>query len=113
MGRALAVTPNAKHVLPGKTHAPRRLSSRPYGADPYLKDILLMFATGRTSPARMVQHSMEARRVFPGFVHTSAHREVKKAITNLRAAGHRFESLQKPLGRSVLHLRSLIKLHCT
>ena len=78
LNRARALCPNLQHVLRDKTHASRRLSSRPYGADPYLRDILLMLATGRTSPARMVQHSMEARRVYRGFVHTSTHSEVKK-----------------------------------
>ena len=78
LSRTRALCPNLQHVLRDKTHASRRLSSRPYGADPYLRDVLLMFATGRTSPARMVQHSMEARRVFRGFVHTSTHPEVKK-----------------------------------
>ena len=109
LSQTRALCPNLQHVLRDKTHASRRLSSRPYGADPYLRGILLMLATGRTSPARMVQHSMEARRVFRGFVHTSTTPGVKQAVTNLRAAGHRFESLQKPLGRSVLHLHSLIK----
>ena len=57
-GQARALIPNLKHVLRHKTHASRRLSSRPYGADPYLKDIIVMFATGRTAPAQMTQHSM-------------------------------------------------------
>ena len=83
LSQTRALCPNLQHVLRDKTHASRRLSSRPYGADPYLSDVLLMFATGRTSPARMVQHSMEARRVFRGFVHTSTHPEVKKGSHKL------------------------------
>ena len=37
-----ALAPNTRHVLRDKAHASRRLTSRPYAADPFLKDVLIM-----------------------------------------------------------------------
>eukprot|EP00959_Pyramimonas_sp_CCMP1952_P125071 2614544-Pyramimonas_sp.AAC.1 len=34
---------------------------------------------------------------------------VKNAITNLRAAGHRFESFARPMRRTCLHLHACIR----
>jgi len=56
----------------------------------------------------MIQHSEELRRVFKGFV-KKARCCVKTSVGNLRAAKHRYESLQKPMGRSCLWLLPMIK----
>jgi hypothetical protein len=73
-----------------------------------LNDIIVMLCRGRGSVARLVQNSMEVRRVFVGFVQTTKG-AVKTVVANMRAAGHRFESMQKPLGRSCFHIHACIK----
>ena len=107
-GLQMEVTPNLRFVLRDKPHASRRLTSRPWGADAVLNDIIVMLCRGRGSIARLVQNSMEVRRVFVGFVKTTKG-AVKTVVANMRAAGHRFESMQKPLGRSCFHIHACIK----
>ena len=103
------LTPNLKFIVRDKPHASRRLISRPFAADEFLKDVIMNFARGRGSMARLIQGSNEARRVFQKHARTSTSEHVRVAITNLRAAPHRFESFQKPLGRSCLYLHALLK----
>ena len=69
-----------------------------------------MRASGRGSMARIIQNSLEARRVFLGHVRRSLSTNVvRKAVANMRAAKHRFKYLQKPLGRGCIHMHSTIK----
>ncbi|CAE8641554.1 unnamed protein product [Polarella glacialis] len=107
-GLQMKVTPNLRFVVRDKPHASRRLTSRPWGADEVLNEIIVMFCRGRGSVARLVQNSVEVRRVFVGFVKTTKG-AVKTVVANMRAAGHRFESMQKPLGRSCFHIHACIK----
>ena len=104
-----ALTPNLKFVLRDATHASRRIISRPWNADPYLKDVALMMAQGRNSVAKLVQNSTETSRVFTGYVKSSQSSVVTSAIRNMRAASHRFESWQKPLGRTALFMHASIQ----
>lgn len=104
-----ALTPNLKFVLRDAAHASRRIISRPWNADPYLRDVALMMAQGRSSVAKLVQNSHETARVFAGYVKSSQSSVVTAAIKNMRAASHRFESWQKPLGRTALFLHASIK----
>ena len=108
-GRVL--TPNLKWVVKDKAHASRRIVSRPWAADEYVKDVSLMFAQGHGSMARLIQHSHDLRRVFQGYItnESAASAVVETACSNMRAAKHRFESFAKPLGRSCLHLHAVIK----
>jgi len=68
-----ALTPNLRFVLRNKAHASRRIICRPRSADPYLKDVVLMFASGRGSMPQIIQHSLDIRRVFAHYVNTSTH----------------------------------------
>ena len=69
-----------------------------------------MFAGGRGSLSQMIQHSDDLRRIFKNFIKESASSAVVTSqVDNLRAAKHRFESLQKPMGRSCLFLGPMIK----
>ena len=108
-GTQMALTPNLKFVIRDKAHASRRIISRPWAADAYLKDIIVMMCRGRDSISRMVQCSLEIRRVFSNFVKSSRSKIVKSAVTNMRAACHRFESFQKPLGRTCIHMHACIR----
>ena len=104
-----ALTPNLRFAIRDKAHASRRISSRHWAADKYIKDVALMMAQGRESIARIIQTSVEIRRVFANFVRTAGCKIVRSACTNMRAAKHRFESFQKPLGRTCLHLHACIR----
>ena len=57
-----ALTPNLRFVLRDKAHASRRIISRPWSADAYLKDVVLMLASGRRSMAQLIQHSLDIRK---------------------------------------------------
>ena len=97
-----ALAPNLRHVIRDKAHASRRLSQRPFAADPFLKDVLDMMASGRGSMARIIQNSLEARRVFLGHVRRSLSTNVvRKAVANMRAAKHRFEICAEAVGQGL------------
>jgi hypothetical protein len=102
------ITPNLRFVLRDKAHASRRVTSRPWEKDPALKDVLVHMCTGRGSIAKLIHNSQEIRRIFEEFVQ-SADSAVISAVRNMRAAGHRFESHAKPLGRTCLFLHSCVK----
>ncbi|CAK0809178.1 unnamed protein product [Prorocentrum cordatum] len=104
-----ALTPNLKFVLRDSAHASRRIISRPWNADPYLRDVAMMMAQGRSSVAKLVQNSTETSRVFAGYVKSSQSSVVTSAIRNMQAASHRFEYWQKPLGRTALFMHASIE----
>ena len=103
------LTPNLRFVLRDKAHASRRVVSRPWAADPYVKDVANMFAHSRNSISRMVQNSPAISQVFHQYVVSARNKIVSSACANMRAAKHRFESHAKPMGRSCLHLHSCIR----
>ncbi|CAL1145168.1 unnamed protein product [Cladocopium goreaui] len=85
-------------------HASRRIASRCTQADPYLARVLKKYVTGGQSPAQLLQFRPYFAKRFGHFVKSNNGWSCK----NLRAAKHRFESLQKPLGRLVLHMQPLL-----
>jgi hypothetical protein len=101
-------TPNLKYVIRDKAHGSKRLVSRSFAADPYLKEVMGMFASNRKSIARTIQNSHVIKGKFKEYLKTSF-RAVKKTVSNMRSAKHRFESLQKPFGRTVLFLYPTIR----
>lgn len=103
------LTCNLRFVMRDKAHAARRILSRPWAADAFLKDVSNMFVRGRASMARLIQCSHEVRRVFKRFVKQCCARSRRHITSNLRAAGHTFESFQKPLSRTCIHLHSCIR----
>ena len=54
MGPNVALCPKLSMVLRDKAHASRRITSRPWIADPYLNETLHMFCRGRPSATRIV-----------------------------------------------------------
>ena len=65
-----------------------------------MKDILGRMARGKGSPAQMLRHSQELRDIFAGICNNMGPNN-QTQVTNLRAAKHRFESYQRPLGRTI------------
>ena len=105
-GFAKRLTPNLKYVVRDRTHASRRLTSRPWAADPFLKDVVSNFCRGKGSVSRLIQNSPENQRMFKKFC-TTSFRLVRSVASNMRAAGHRFESFARPLGRSCYYLHAV------
>jgi hypothetical protein len=107
-GEATRLTPNCKFLNRDKTHGSRRLISRGWGADKFLNENVTMFARGRGSIARIIQNSPAVRTKFHGFCKTTF-RSVLVIIKNMRAALHRYETMQKPFGRTVLFTHGCVK----
>ena len=69
----------------------------------------MIFARGRGSIARMIHNSPHIRQVFVNYTRMCRNKAINAGITNLRAAAHRFESFQKPLGRTCIFLHACIR----
>ena len=110
------LTPFVKACPVCKAHGARRIITRPWAADDVLKDIVSGFAFGRSSPAQLVQRSPDLRHEWSQIL-KKLHPDVKRHCQNLRASKHRFESMQKPLGRTVRHFVAchilMLKIACT
>ena len=102
------LTPNLQFVLRDGTHGSRRLVSRGWAADPYLTNVIDNFVRTRKAIARTVHNSLVVRAKFKSFAKTSF-RVVRTHVTNMRAAPHRYESMQKPLGRSTLYFHATVR----
>lgn len=70
--------------------------------------MILRFVRGSDSISQVIQHSVEFQRCFKEHV-VQNNVGMKTAVHNLRAAKHRFESFQRPLGRCCLYLGALIR----
>ena len=108
-GMCQRLTPNLNFLNRDKTHGSRRLVSRGWGADKHLKENVVMMAVGRGSMARIIQNSKVISGKYVYFCKTSFSRTIRARFKNLKAATHRYESMQKPLGRSVLTLYPMVK----
>ena len=104
---AEALTPNLQHVFRDRAHASRRLTSRPWHADPKLKEIMDYMCRG-ASMAKIMHHSVEIKRIFSEYAKTS-NAAVQRSLNSFRAAGHRFESFARPLGRTLLYFHATLK----
>ena len=102
------LTPNLRFIVRDKAHSSRRITSRPWSADPALKEILIRLCAGRGSIAKLIHNSVEVRRIFAEFA-KAADSDVMTAVTNMSAAGHRFDSHATPLGRTCMHLHASIR----
>ena len=109
--RDKAMLPNLQHVFRDRAHASRRLTSRPWAADEQLKEVMNYMCRGPASIAKLINDSMELKRLIAEFCRSSD-AEVHSKISSFRAAGHRFESHAKPLGRTCLFLHACIKTAC-
>lgn len=106
-----AMLPNLQHVFRDRAHASRRLTSRPWNADDQLKEVMNYMGRGPGSMARLINNSMELKRVFTNFSRSSES-PVHSLISSFRSAGHRFESYAKPLGRTCLFYHACLRTAC-
>ena len=70
--------------------------------------VMSRMALGKSSPAQMVHHSPDLRAELRRICHERRGNTLETG--NLRAAKHRFESYQKPLGRSIRLFDSIHQL---
>ena len=98
------LVPNGFLLLRDGAHGSRRLASRPFKAVKRLHGVVRRFAHCRKSPGQLIQFSHELRRLWKKCVQRSG---FTAGISSLRAAKHRYESYQKPLGRCCLLLPAL------
>jgi hypothetical protein len=77
-------------------------------ADPYLKETADIFFNAKSSISQKIQHSDTYRERFAANVQRMEGGTSGSRLTNLRAVKHRMESLQKPMGRSVLYFQALM-----
>jgi hypothetical protein len=104
-----AALKNLKLFNKDTTHAARRITSRTFYRDEYLRDVLGAFVTKKTSIAQRIQNSHVFCERFRANMATVESCIVQSGrIKNLRAAKHRHESLQKPLGRCVLFYKAVL-----
>ena len=105
------LTPNCTSAIRDAAHSCRRFLSRPWAADDVIRECVMNFARGPASPARMLQNSLDLQCHFKRYVRHYKP-ELRRPMANLRAAKHRFETFQKPLGRSILLFRPVFALMC-
>ena len=104
-----AALQNLKMFNKDTTHAARRIASRTFYCDPYLRGVLGAFVTNNFSIAQRIQNSHVFSERFRTNM-TSVESCVVQGgrINNLRVAKHRHENLQKPLGRAVLFYKAVL-----
>ena len=101
--------PNIKLFNKDTTHAARRISSRTLMQDSYMKEVMCKFVTLKSAVAQRIQRSaLFSERFRSNIEHLDNDIARKGIIKNLRAAKHRHESLQKPLGRAVLFWKAVL-----
>ena len=100
--------PNLIFVHKDKAHASRRLTSRGWGADPYLKAVHSS-VVGKGCFVQRIQNSTMLQAVFNTHVQTANLKHVRAdRVRDVGAIQPRFETCQKPLIRRSLHHEALL-----
>ena len=106
-----AMLPNLKIVVRDKAHASRRLLSRPWAADAYLKQTLNTLLFKHKSIVRLIQRSVVFKAWFianqRGHGGHGGHGD--PVVKDLSFAGQRFDSRAKPLARFCWKFDSVIQ----
>ena len=87
----------------------KRITSRPWSADAYLKETVYRLVLGKKSVGTTIEHSQSIKQIFGDYVKLTKERNTKhplarsvRSVRNLRASRVRFDSCTKPLGRFVM-----------
>lgn len=92
--------PNLKVIVRDKAHASRRLLSRPWAADAYLKATLDVLLFKQKSIVRLIQNSFIFKSWFVANQRHDGHEHHgNQPLKDLSYAGQRFDSRAKPLAR--------------
>ena len=88
---------------------PCRILSRTWNCDPFLNKVAQQAVVEKGSMAQLIQHSDLFRNRYRRHVQSMEDNPVYKArLKSLSAAKHRFDSLQKPFGRSCLTFEAIL-----
>ncbi|CAE7313399.1 unnamed protein product [Symbiodinium sp. CCMP2592] len=102
--------PKMRYQVFDKAHACGRLLKRPWQSNDKLWQVVQNFALGQHSLAHRVQYSPHLARVFQHHCTLSETRPIRaERIRSLSFAKHRFGSVSKPLGRSILFIEAVIE----
>ena len=86
-----------------------RIISRPWSADPEINELLESWILGDTSIISLIQHSAHFSKLFNTFVNQMQSGAVAgNRIKNLQKRKHRFDSMQRPLGRFCLYFEAVL-----
>ena len=99
--------PSILAVHKDKAHASRRLCSRGWGADPYLKAVHSSVVSS-TGFIQKIQNSKQLQQAFAERIAVENRKMVKAGAKDLGACKPRFEVSQKPYLRRVLHYEALL-----
>lgn len=101
------VTPNLKLIIRDKAHASRRLISRPWACDPYLNQVVTTIIMGSASIVQRIRNSTAISKMYAD--HVASMGGPFRKTRCLRAAKHRYETWNTPLGRVVMTIEAVIK----
>ena len=101
--------PRTLLTVKDKSHAARRLILRPWTADEVIDDILKTIVTGKHSIVQRIRNSPDLTSIFEECVRAMGDNPIADSgALNLSNALHRFDSVLRPVSRSVLLLDGLI-----
>ncbi len=86
-----------------------RILSRPWAQDPFMKEVLQRTITENGAAiTQLIQHSPDVSHVFSEYCKQVATSVRATRVRNLRMAKHRYDSLQRPLGRTILWMDAML-----
>ena len=87
----------------------RRLTKKPWLADPYLSATIAKLISGKTSITKLIAYSENFRAIFNERAKANDQSKIDcRRLKDLNHAKHRFQSTQKPLGRFVMAFDALL-----
>ena len=97
------------HVFSSLLDGLRRLTKKPWLADPSLSAAIQKVISGKTSITKLIAYSENFRVMFNERARANTESKIDcRRLKDLNHAKHRFQSTQKPLGRFVLTFDALI-----
>lgn len=102
------VLPNLLIVNHDLAHGSRRISARPWKADPVLDETIKTIVTQKKSIVSLIQESYEFGDWFAQNK-SQLSRQIGIKVRNLSLARHRFDSTSKPISRAATSMYALIK----
>ena len=101
--------PGLKWRTRDKTHASRRIITKPWAADRYLAGTFDLFIAAKDSPTRLIENSDDIKRIFAKHCRSTKDKLVDStSIRNLGYAKQRMDSSSTPCGRCVVWLDALL-----
>ena len=90
------------------SHASRRMTSRPWQCDSYIRETMWIVLFKKKSIIKMIQNSQEFRQMLLANLKDLKNR-VGDTVVDMCFAGHRYDSTTKPTGRAARWMYALIR----